>query len=155
MATLFSVLAWRIPWTEEPGGLQSTGMQKVGHSWSNWARIAHTTFYQCKQYPLTWLEKCDSLHMQIRDKFFNIMLSDGSQGKWCRAHNLVWSSRRGHYSRYLVTCGSRGRLLMVRKRRLWAEMEEFYIWIMEVMKKLCTHQNTLNCALHKGSYNCI
>ena len=26
-----SILAWRIPWTEEPGGLQSTGSQKVGH----------------------------------------------------------------------------------------------------------------------------
>ena len=29
MATLSSVLAWRIPWTEEPGGLQSTGSQRV------------------------------------------------------------------------------------------------------------------------------
>ena len=26
-----SVLAWKIPWTEEPGGLQSTGSQRVGH----------------------------------------------------------------------------------------------------------------------------
>ena len=26
-----SILAWRIPWTEEPGGLQSIGSQKVGH----------------------------------------------------------------------------------------------------------------------------
>ena len=26
-----SILAWRIPWTEEPGGLQSTGAQRVGH----------------------------------------------------------------------------------------------------------------------------
>ena len=31
MATHFSILAWRIPWTEEPGGLQSTGSQRVGH----------------------------------------------------------------------------------------------------------------------------
>ena len=31
MATHSSILAWRIPWTEEPGGLQSTGSQKVGH----------------------------------------------------------------------------------------------------------------------------
>ena len=28
-------LAWRIPWTEEPGGLQSTGLQRVRHDWSN------------------------------------------------------------------------------------------------------------------------
>ena len=32
MATHSSILAWRIPWTEEPGGLQSMGLQRVGHS---------------------------------------------------------------------------------------------------------------------------
>ena len=31
MATHSSILAWRIPWTEEPGGLQSTGSLRVGH----------------------------------------------------------------------------------------------------------------------------
>ena len=31
MATHSSILAWRIPWTEEPGGLQPTGSQRVGH----------------------------------------------------------------------------------------------------------------------------
>ena len=31
MATHSSILAWRIPWTEEPGGLQSMGLQRVGH----------------------------------------------------------------------------------------------------------------------------
>ena len=31
MATYSSILAWRIPWTEEPGGLQSMGSQRVGH----------------------------------------------------------------------------------------------------------------------------
>ena len=31
MATHSSILAWRIPWIEEPGGLQSTGLQRVRH----------------------------------------------------------------------------------------------------------------------------
>ena len=31
MATHSSILAWRIPWTEQPGGLQSMGSQRVGH----------------------------------------------------------------------------------------------------------------------------
>ena len=31
MATHSSILAWKIPWTEEPGGLQSMGSQRVGH----------------------------------------------------------------------------------------------------------------------------
>ena len=32
MATHFSVLAWIIPWTKEPGGLQSMVLQRVGHN---------------------------------------------------------------------------------------------------------------------------
>ena len=31
IATQSSILAWRIPWTEEPGGLESMGSQRVGH----------------------------------------------------------------------------------------------------------------------------
>ena len=31
MATHSSILAWKIPWTEEPGRLQSMGSQRVGH----------------------------------------------------------------------------------------------------------------------------
>ena len=33
MATHSSIVAWRIPWTEEPGGLQSVGLQTAGHDW--------------------------------------------------------------------------------------------------------------------------
>ena len=32
MATHSSILAWKIPWIEEPGGLQSIGLQRVGHN---------------------------------------------------------------------------------------------------------------------------
>ena len=32
MATHSSILSWRIPWTEEPGGLQSMGSKTVGHN---------------------------------------------------------------------------------------------------------------------------
>ena len=37
IATHSSILAWRIPWTEEPSGLKSIGSQRVGHNWSNLA----------------------------------------------------------------------------------------------------------------------
>ena len=40
MATHSSTLAWRIPWTEEPGGLQTMGLQKTGHDWAT-----HTWWY--------------------------------------------------------------------------------------------------------------
>ena len=38
MATHSRILAWSIPWTEEPGGLQSMGSQRVRHDWSDLAR---------------------------------------------------------------------------------------------------------------------
>ena len=34
MATHSSILAWEIPWTEESGGLQSTGLQRVARDWT-------------------------------------------------------------------------------------------------------------------------
>ena len=37
MATLSTILAWRIPWIGEPGGLQSIGLQRIGHDY-----LAHT-----------------------------------------------------------------------------------------------------------------
>ena len=37
MATPSSILSWRIPWTEEPDGLQPMGLQRIGCDWSDWA----------------------------------------------------------------------------------------------------------------------
>ena len=45
MATHFSILAWRIPWTEKPDRLQSMGLQRVGH---NWATNTFTKMFQLK-----------------------------------------------------------------------------------------------------------
>ena len=39
MATHSSILAWRVPGTEEPGGLQSIGSQRIGRHWRDWARM--------------------------------------------------------------------------------------------------------------------
>ena len=50
MATHSSILAWRIAWTEEPGGLQSMGSQRVRHKWatslslSRWTRCHDLSF---------------------------------------------------------------------------------------------------------------
>ena len=48
MATHSSVLAWRIPGTEEPGGLPSMGSHRVGHHWSNLAAAAFVFCYILK-----------------------------------------------------------------------------------------------------------
>ena len=52
MATHSSILTWRIPWTEEPGGLQSMGLQRAGNDWAantlvgESCRKREITFYQ-------------------------------------------------------------------------------------------------------------
>ena len=43
MATHSSILAWRIPWTEEPGRLQSMGLQRVRHNWATKHNICFQT----------------------------------------------------------------------------------------------------------------
>ena len=45
MAPHSSVLAWKIPWTEEPGGLQSMGSQRVRHNCSDLAAAAAANVY--------------------------------------------------------------------------------------------------------------
>ena len=42
MTTHSSILAWRIPWTEEPSRLQSTGLHRVEHNRSDYAAAANT-----------------------------------------------------------------------------------------------------------------
>ena len=48
MATHSNILAWRIPWAEEPGGLQSTGSQRVGHHWATSLSLSQwiTEYYE-------------------------------------------------------------------------------------------------------------
>ena len=44
MATHYSILPWRIPWTEEPDGLQSIGSHRVRHDWSD---LTYKHIYVC------------------------------------------------------------------------------------------------------------
>ena len=64
MATHSSVLAWRIPWTEEPDGLQPIGSQRVRYDWSNLARThrnlwmwpyLETVFADVTRMRLSWM----------------------------------------------------------------------------------------------------
>ena len=50
MATHSSILAWRIPWLEKPGRLQSTGLQRIGHDWAT-VRTGHeiTDWFQIEK----------------------------------------------------------------------------------------------------------
>ena len=57
MATHSSILAWKIPWTEEPGRLQSMGSQTVGHEWAIWLSLyfqGHFFFLNTAMPSATW-----------------------------------------------------------------------------------------------------
>ena len=62
MAIHSSILAWRMPWAEEPGGLQSRELQRVRHNWNNFA-CAHTQSAEMTQRTLRgkniWILKHD------------------------------------------------------------------------------------------------
>ena len=45
MATHSSILAWRIPWIQEPDGLQSMESQRVGHDWATNTVLIHVIFF--------------------------------------------------------------------------------------------------------------
>ena len=78
MATHFNILAWEMPWTEEPGGLQSMGSWRVRHGWGNWAwaidEIAPDGFTEATAVRETWglgEGKTESLHSKpLKNIFF-------------------------------------------------------------------------------------
>ena len=52
MATHSTLLAWEMPWTEEPGGLQSMGLQREGHNWAT--KQEQQTFMKSMNHSLPW-----------------------------------------------------------------------------------------------------
>ena len=63
MATHSSILAWRIPWTEEPGRPQSIGAQRVGHDWSSC--VCTHTKYNLKELILVRDQKSLMSHVAL------------------------------------------------------------------------------------------
>ena len=47
IATYSNILAWKIPWTEDPRGLQCTGLQRIRCNWSDWASAAAKCLTLC------------------------------------------------------------------------------------------------------------
>jgi len=76
MAVHFSILAWRIPWTEESAGLQSVGCQTVGHDWNNLTTHAH------KDSPYAWRTMVTTFSSV---QFSHSVVSD-SATPWIAAH---------------------------------------------------------------------
>ena len=78
MATHSSTLAWKIPWMEEPGRLQSMGSRKVGHNW------------------VTSLSLFTFLHWRRKEQPCPVFLPGESQGWRSLVGCRLWGCRVGH-----------------------------------------------------------
>ena len=73
MATHSNILIWRIPWTEEPGELQSKGSRRVGYNWSNLASVQWNITHALKKnetvpFVATWMDLENIMLSEIRQK---------------------------------------------------------------------------------------
>ena len=87
MAPHSSILAWKIPWTEEPGRLQSLGLQRVGHSWatSPFTRLL-ITFLPRSKHLLNVL--LSSKHFTLRPSVTTILDKMFQKVNWFSANQL-------------------------------------------------------------------
>ena len=73
MATHSSILAWKIPWTEEPGGLQSMGSQRVRYDWATSLRFTSALRGCCC--PIIWFQAILLWGQRL------------GEGQWCRKNS--------------------------------------------------------------------
>ena len=84
MATHSSILASKIPQTEEPSRLQSTGSQRVGH---DWASLFHFTSPKIKSFNSTELHPA-SIFIKLHRASFSVH-PDWQAGRWLSVHNQI------------------------------------------------------------------
>ena len=85
MAVHSSILAWRIPWTEEPSELQSIGSQRVGHNWAtNTHTYTHTHTHRTLMGLPWWLSGKESSSQCSRQK---------RHRSGCQMEKIPWSRK--------------------------------------------------------------
>ena len=147
MAPHTSALAWKIPWMEEPGGLQSIGLRRVGHNWVTSLSLFTSCIGEGNGNPLQcsclenprdggawWAAVCGVAQSRTRLKRLS---SSSSRLKFLRAKttHLVLSSLPQHLALYLE---------IVRHEKIHAEWVDGFGW-MDGLEVLCPSQATVNC----------
>ena len=93
MAPHSSTLAWKIPWTEEPGGLQSMGSLRVGHNWSDLAAAAVLDYrYDLgggKGNPLQYSCLENPMHRGVLTVYSTCRYKEPDMTKWLSMH-MTW-----------------------------------------------------------------
>ena len=125
MATHSSILAWRFPWTKEPGRLQSIGSQRVKHNWSNLMH-AHTHISLLSQF-LRW-KQGDTKRWGGRFRGPTLPLPQTHTGRRFSLGTLAWSPhstnsdlRAGNPRRHHCSPGKAGMGEVQSVRRAWGD----------------------------------
>ena len=109
MATHSSILTWRIPWTEEPGGLQSMGLQRIGYDWVtkhthaySWplprGRVGVLTFWATENLHVIYTEPSvysGPLYFHFRVGRFNQRSSLSYSSIYYQENPVGWTGRPG------------------------------------------------------------
>ena len=99
-----SILAWRIPRTEEPGGLQSIGSQKVRHDWNDLAYThTHTHTHTCHQTEIIIVQTLPKMEYQTSQP--EITQSTTTWGAWLRdSYNPLKESNFAVTNLFFASC---------------------------------------------------
>ena len=103
MAIHSSILAWKIPWTEEFGGVQSMGWQRVGHEWLSTHTITDT-YIAVVDSPGPSAIPCHPLHALILETFFPTCPKTRGMGYYQLSLN--------HKSQHTFTCFPISKLML-------------------------------------------
>ena len=113
MATYSSILAWKIPRTEEPGGLQSMGLQRVGHDWKHTHTHTHGHLINLQQQclSLSCLEG-EAETWKPLDRMWWVNLTFRIQRgvfelRWWKASALAWDTNWKYFCRTLQSLQAR------------------------------------------------
>ena len=143
MATPSSILAWRIPQTEELGGLQSTGSQRVGHNWATILSLFRAALFTLAK---IWKQaKCPSASEQIKKMWYThngILLSHTKE-----QNNAVCNNMNG--PRDYHTKSERERQISY---HLHVESKTWYKWTyLQTRNRLTDIEQTCGCQGRAGA----
>jgi len=142
MAPHFSTLAWKIPWTEEPGRLQSTGSRRVGHDWATSLSLFTFMHWRRKWQPTPVFLPGES---QGRGSLVGSHLWGHTSRTWLKWLNSSSSSRNGHSRKAQILSSLLSSLLFYKS---W-EVEQgqknkfLFLWLFRKPHALNVHVNTL------------
>ena len=142
MGTHSSILAWRIPWTAEPGRLQSAGSQRVGHDWAKKEKESKVQGYKEQYWIGVWNArslnrgKLDAVKHEMAR--VNIDILGISELKWTGMGEF---NSDDHYIYY---CGQEslrrnGVAFTFNKRKHWYNLYQRMFCLCPLLGVLCSH----------------